>query len=303
MGIIGFKTSKSHHHDATVVIASDRLEDGSLKTVAHTSQLPKKAPTDTLILLRDTAEPALYAGTGNGIMKITAQVKVETGSGAVDLSAYLSKKDAEATYATKEELKTIEKQPGKSAFEIAKENGYDGNSAADWIASLKGKTGDPGKSAYEIAKDGGYTDTKENWLASLKGETGARGEAGQNGESAFEIAKKHGYSGTDEAAWIASLKGPKGNDGAAGLQGPAGKNGEMGPMGPAGKSAYQIAKEKGYTDTEEKWLESLKAAATDISDCVKKSELTGYVTTETFTELKNAFDALKKKVEEAHPAG
>ena len=77
----------------------------------------------------------------------------------------------------------------------------------------------------------------------------------------------------------------------------------MGPMGPAGKSAYQIAKEKGYTDTEEKWLESLKATATDISDCVKKSELTGYVTTETFTELTTAFDALKKKVEEAHPAG
>lgn len=39
----------------------------------------------------------------------------------------------------------------------------------------------PGKSAYEIAKEAGFQGTKEEWLASLKGEKGDQGEDGKQG--------------------------------------------------------------------------------------------------------------------------
>ena len=41
--------------------------------------------------------------------------------------------------------------------------------------------GDPGKSAYEIAVEHGYEGTEEEWLASLHGATGAQGPQGQQG--------------------------------------------------------------------------------------------------------------------------
>lgn len=58
--------------------------------------------------------------------------------------------------------------PGKSAYEIAVDNGYTG-SETEWLATLKGEKGDPGKSAYEIAVENGFEGTKEEWLASLTG--------------------------------------------------------------------------------------------------------------------------------------
>ncbi|AWD89944.1 hypothetical protein G9362_16040 [Bacillus sp. EKM601B] len=83
-----------------------------------------------------------------------------------------------------------------------------------------------GKSAYDIAVDNGFSGTVEEWLASLKGEkgntgaTGAKGDkgdtgatgakgatgaAGKDGKSAYELAVQQGFSGTlDE--WLASLK-------------------------------------------------------------------------------------------------
>lgn len=83
-----------------------------------------------------------------------------------------------------------------------------------------------GKSAYEIAVDNGFSGTVEEWLASLKGEkgntgaTGAKGDkgdtgatgakgatglAGKDGKSAYELAVQQGFTGTlDE--WLASLK-------------------------------------------------------------------------------------------------
>ncbi|QXW55175.1 hypothetical protein KXY09_11165 [Bacillus velezensis] len=83
-----------------------------------------------------------------------------------------------------------------------------------------------GKSAYDIAVDNGFSGTVEEWLASLKGEkgnTGAKGATGDKGEkgntgakgatgatgkdgkSAYELAVQQGFTGTlDE--WLASLK-------------------------------------------------------------------------------------------------
>lgn len=76
-----------------------------------------------------------------------------------------------------------------------------------------------GKSAYEIAVDNGYVGSEEEWLESLKGTDGTDGVNGVNGKdglngadglSAYEIAVDNGFSGT-EAEWLLSLKGGKGD--------------------------------------------------------------------------------------------
>ena len=46
-------------------------------------------------------------------------------------------------------------EDGKSAYELAVSNGYDGTEV-EWLASLVGETGERGKSAYEVALDNGY---------------------------------------------------------------------------------------------------------------------------------------------------
>lgn len=53
---------------------------------------------------------------------------------------------------------------GKSAFELAQENGFEGN-LEDWLNSLKGSNG---LSAYELAQKNGFNGTEEEWLESLK---------------------------------------------------------------------------------------------------------------------------------------
>lgn len=66
---------------------------------------------------------------------------------------------------------------GKSAYELAKERGFDG-SEEEWLISL---VGDNGKSAYELAREGGFAGTQEDWLRSLIGAPGAAGAAGATG--------------------------------------------------------------------------------------------------------------------------
>lgn len=59
-------------------------------------------------------------------------------------------------------------------------------------------------------------------------------EAGTfDGQSAYALAVQLGYTGS-EAAWIASLKGAKGDKGDTGAQGPKGETGATGPQGPQG---------------------------------------------------------------------
>ncbi len=69
---------------------------------------------------------------------------------------------------------------GKSAYDIAVENGFVGTEL-EWLESLKGKDGEyagAGKSAYEIAVENGFVGTEQEWLASLKGEKGDNGDDG-----------------------------------------------------------------------------------------------------------------------------
>lgn len=46
------------------------------------------------------------------------------------------------------------------------------------------------------------------------GKDGAQGIQGKDGKSAYQVAVANGFVG-DEAAWLASLKGEKGDDGTA----------------------------------------------------------------------------------------
>lgn len=64
---------------------------------------------------------------------------------------------------------------------------------------------------------------------------GPQGEQGPKGDSAFDVAVAEGFKGT-ETEWLASLVGPKGDEG---KQGPAGKDGIQGPQGPQGEVGPQ----------------------------------------------------------------
>ena len=134
---------------------------------------------------------------------------------------------------------------GKSAYEVAVANGFEGDETA-WLESLKGEAvvgaagpqgeqGAAGKSAFEIAKELNPELADEAaFIASLKGTAGIQGEAGAVGKSAFEIANENQPEDAKfatEADWLASLKGERGEAGAAG------------EVGATGKSAFEIAKE------------------------------------------------------------
>lgn len=197
-------------------------------------------------------------------------------------------------------------------------------------SAVPGPKGADGKSAYEIAKENGYAGTKEEWLQSLKGDTGLQGPPGPPGPQGqqgiqgipgaeglqgprgemgkpFSISKtfktkaeleadqtvKEGemavvssdnpdadedngrlYVRTEDGwSFLLDLSGVKGIQGPVGPIGPEGPIGPPGPTGPAGqpgpvgpkgadgkdgKSAYEIAKENGYSGTKEEWLLSLK---------------------------------------------
>lgn len=99
---------------------------------------------------------------------------------------------------------------GKSAYEIAVDNGYTGTEQA-WLASLKGDKGDTGEpgAAGEKGEPGEKGDTGATGKDGRDGTDGAAGRDGANGASAYEIAVQHGYSGT-ETAWLESLHGADG---------------------------------------------------------------------------------------------
>ena len=121
---------------------------------------------------------------------------------------------------------------GKSAYQIAVEQGYQG-SESDWLSSLKGDKGNTGakgnpgqdgadgKSAYAIAVEHGYEDSEDEWLLSLKGEKGDTGERGEKGDTGLQ-----------------GERGEKGETGQQGEQGPMGEKGEKGDAGVAGKDGF-----------------------------------------------------------------
>ncbi len=150
----------------------------------------------------------------------------------------------------KDGLKGETGAPGKTTLIEISDDGYwviDGTKTTNKAVGEKGEAGVPGKSAYDLAKENGFTGTVEEWLTSLQGENGV----GLNGKSAYEIyveTVKEGEPLSPEA-WLASLKGVKGED---------------------GKSAYDIYKttvaEGTSALTEEEWLLSLAGVSPKIDE-------------------------------------
>lgn len=130
--------------------------------------------------------------------------------------------------------------PGKSAYEIAVQNGFVGTQA-EWLNSLKGEPGQNGE-------DG------SNGTDGVDGSDGQNGANGQNGKSAYQLAQENGFTGT-LTQWLASLKGETGTNGTNGTNG---SNGSNGSNGTNGKSAYELAVQNGYSGTLTQWLASLK---------------------------------------------
>lgn len=115
---------------------------------------------------------------------------------------------------------------------------------ASYVAPV---VGTPGKSAYEVAVDNGFVGTESAWLASLVGPAGATGPAGSTGPAgpkgdtgdtgpagATGPAGPAGVAGPAGPAGADGVAGPPGADGAAGPQGEPGPAGEPGVAGPAG---------------------------------------------------------------------
>lgn len=128
-----------------------------------------------------------------------------------------------------------------------------------------------GKSAYELAVQGGFTGTIADWLLSLKGETGDKGDAGTNGINGVNGTNGiDGVNGTNgkSAYEIAISRGFSGSEQQwlDSLQGPKGDIGSDGINGVDGLSAYQSAVQKGFVGTEEQWLQSLKGEKGEKGD-------------------------------------
>ena len=112
----------------------------------------------------------------------------------------------------------------------------DGKTSATLHNGANGEKGTDGKSAYQIAVEQGYQGSESDWLSSLKGDkgekgnTGAKGNPGQDGaegKSAYAIAVEHGYEDSEDK-WLLSLKGEKGDAGERGEKGDAGVDGKDG---------------------------------------------------------------------------
>ena len=119
------------------------------------------------------------------------------------------------------------------------------------------ESGADGKSAYEIAKEFGFEGSEEEWLESLRGPQGEQGPQGPQGERGFSAyqawkALPQNANGTVEE-FIESLRGPMGPQGEKGEQGPQGEVGPMGPQGPAGEKGEAFK----YEDFTPEQLEKL----------------------------------------------
>ena len=140
---------------------------------------------------------------------------------------------------------------GKSAYEIAKENGFDGTEA-EWLASLKGKPGENGLPGTN-GKDGEtpYVGENGNWYIGAddtgKPSRGAKGEPGRDGVTpTFSIESvETGEPGTNADVTMTGdapnhglkfviPRGDKGDKGAKGSPGAKGDKGEPGAKGEPG---------------------------------------------------------------------
>ena len=192
----------------------DNVNTAEFKGVfASVQQIPQPYDSNDMYLVGASEPYEIYALISGRLQKI--------GATSVDLSGYVQKADYNRE---------------KETF-VHKENGK-GLSSNDFTTALKNKLetmqigtdGRDGKSAYEIARENGFTGTKEEWLLSLKGAKGDKGENGLNGRDGqqglqgvgiknIQLAENGGLRITltnnqvFETASVKGAKGDKGQDG------------------------------------------------------------------------------------------
>ena len=149
-----------------------------------------------------------------------------------------------------------------------------GTTTAELHNGEKGDTGSrgaDGKSAYEVALQNGFTGTEADWLTSLKGQkgdTGAKGEPGEKGER-----------GEKGEAGETGEKGEKGDTGTPGKDGVNGTDGKDGADGfsptvtvtETSTGATITATDKNGTTTAK--IQNGSGTPVDLSDYVKKTEV------------------------------
>lgn len=109
----------------------------------------------------------------------------------------------------------------------------DGETSATLHNGADGEKGTDGKSAYQIAVEQGYQGSESDWLSSLKGEKGDTGERGEKGDTGLQ-----GEKGETGQQGEQGPKGEKGDPGNRGLQGVPGEKGEKGDAGVDGKDGF-----------------------------------------------------------------
>lgn len=172
-----------------------------------------------------------------GFDETSCHLPAELAAGAVKMSLFGYDAESSETVRATTVVKTLHIRP----------SGFDGESSnvpptPDLYQQLLQKIsekGADGKSAFEIAVENGFIGTEAEWLESLKGKDGKDGVDGKNGQdgkdgidgtpgtdgkSAYIIAVEHGFTGT-ETEWLESLKGKDGTDGQPGKDGVDGKDG------------------------------------------------------------------------------
>ena len=128
-----------------------------------------------------------------------------------------------------------------------------------------GSHGADGKSAYEVALQNGFTGTEADWLTSLKGQkgdTGAKGERGEKGE-AGETGEK-GEKGDTGTPGKDGVNGTDGKDGADGFSPTV-------TVTETSTGATITATDKNGTTTAK--IQNGSGTPVDLSDYVKKTEV------------------------------
>lgn len=137
----------------------------------------------------------------------------------------------------------------------------------------KGEKGDPGEPgpagpAGADGKDGAQGPAGADGQPGAKGETGAAGKDGVSVTHSFNgtVLTVTSASGTSSADLKGEKgeKGDKGDTGEKGDTGATGKDGAAGKDGAPGKSAYQYAKDGGYTGTEAEFAKLMADTSSGI---------------------------------------
>lgn len=106
------------------------------------------------------------------------------------------------------------------------DKGDQGEPGQDGAAGVKGDPGKTGSSAFDIAKSQGFVGNEAEWMNSLIGPKGDSGEPGPKGDT--------GPKGAQGEQGIQGVTGPKGDKGSQGDSGPQGPKGDQGLKGDTG---------------------------------------------------------------------